>query len=346
MYTALEYAMHHPEHRVAILERGLLPTGASTKNAGFACFGSISELEDDLKTLGPDALASLVVLRYEGLQRMRALLTDTAIDYRSEGGYELLFDPAQPQTVEYFNDLLEVALGKRPFRALSTDGFGFGPQVTGLIENQLEGSVHTGKMVTALQRKIFQAGIQLYTGAEVVGWEEHGTGISVDISTAGGPMAFNTQQLAICNNAFAASFLPAVDLSPGRGTVLVTKPIPGWNLKGTFHYHSGYHYFRSIDGRLLLGGGRQLDFEGEQTTSFEANERIVRQLETDLRAFIVPDRTVEIDYTWSGIMAFGKESLPFVERISPRIVAGVRLGGMGVAIASTVGHDVARLLRH
>jgi hypothetical protein len=28
----------------------MLPHGASTKNAGFACFGSISEIIDDLKS--------------------------------------------------------------------------------------------------------------------------------------------------------------------------------------------------------------------------------------------------------------------------------------------------------
>ena len=37
-----------PSARIAVLERGALPIGASTRNAGFACFGSVSELLDDM----------------------------------------------------------------------------------------------------------------------------------------------------------------------------------------------------------------------------------------------------------------------------------------------------------
>ena len=47
---AMELKKKHPKARVLLLEKGMLPQGASTKNAGFACFGSLSELIDDLNT--------------------------------------------------------------------------------------------------------------------------------------------------------------------------------------------------------------------------------------------------------------------------------------------------------
>lgn len=47
--AAIEYKLKYPRQKVLVLERGILPLGASTKNAGFACFGSVSELNDDLK---------------------------------------------------------------------------------------------------------------------------------------------------------------------------------------------------------------------------------------------------------------------------------------------------------
>ncbi|MDP4601126.1 MAG: FAD-dependent oxidoreductase, partial [Polaribacter sp.] len=40
---ALQLKKKHPNARILILEKGILPQGASTKNAGFACFGSLSE---------------------------------------------------------------------------------------------------------------------------------------------------------------------------------------------------------------------------------------------------------------------------------------------------------------
>ena len=46
---ALQLKQRYPTSKILILEKGILPQGASTKNAGFACFGSLSEIIDDLK---------------------------------------------------------------------------------------------------------------------------------------------------------------------------------------------------------------------------------------------------------------------------------------------------------
>jgi len=46
---ALQLKKRFPKAKIVILEKGILPQGASTKNAGFACFGSLSEIIDDLK---------------------------------------------------------------------------------------------------------------------------------------------------------------------------------------------------------------------------------------------------------------------------------------------------------
>ena len=79
-----------PKKNVTVLERGILPTGASTKNAGFACFGSLTELLADERTLGKEKMLSLVEKRWKGLQRLRARLGDSTIDFQQHGGYELL----------------------------------------------------------------------------------------------------------------------------------------------------------------------------------------------------------------------------------------------------------------
>jgi hypothetical protein len=47
---------------------------------------------------------------------------------------------------------------------------------------------------------------------------------------------------------------------------------------------------------------------------------------------------------WSGIMAFGETKAPIVKHLSDKMVLGVRLGGMGVAIGSIVGEEVAELI--
>jgi len=57
---ALQLKLQFPKAKILILERGILPQGASTKNAGFACFGSLSEILDDLKTHSEDEVIKLV----------------------------------------------------------------------------------------------------------------------------------------------------------------------------------------------------------------------------------------------------------------------------------------------
>ena len=42
-------------------------------------------------------------------------------------------------------------------------------------------------------------------------------------------------------------------------------------------------------------------------------------------------------------MGVGSTKAPIVERIDERIAVGVRLGGMGVAIGSLVGQELAEL---
>ncbi len=57
--TAIELKERRPDCRVLVLERGLLPTGASTRNAGFACMGSVTELLDDLEHATDDEVVAL-----------------------------------------------------------------------------------------------------------------------------------------------------------------------------------------------------------------------------------------------------------------------------------------------
>jgi glycine/D-amino acid oxidase-like deaminating enzyme len=343
-FTALFYAQKNPGHRVAILERGLFPSGASTKNAGFACFGSIAELEHDVGSIGEETTAALVMKRYNGLKLLRETLGDEAIDYREVGGYEMCFEPPKQERINFFNDLLEVHLGSRPYSVQPSEGYGFSTKVTHLIKNALEGTVDTGKMMAALQQKVAQAGVLTFTQSTVEKLESTSEGKTVYIETADGSVAFFARKVALCTNAFSRKFLAEEELEPGRGLVLVSKPHPAFHWEGSFHYHDGYNYFRTIDGRLLLGGGRHLDKPGETTLVPGINSAIEKALKEDIASLIAPGVAVEIDYLWSGVMAFGSSKQPVIKRIDDHMVAGIRLGGMGVAIGARVGQDLAALI--
>ena len=87
--TALTLRERHKSLRIAVLERGALPEGASTRNAGFACFGSISELLDDLEHHSESDVFALVEKRFRGLARLRQRVGDANMNYEATGNYEI-----------------------------------------------------------------------------------------------------------------------------------------------------------------------------------------------------------------------------------------------------------------
>jgi gamma-glutamylputrescine oxidase len=189
-------------------------------------------------------------------------------------------------------------------------------------------------------------GIEIKTGCDVSRVEEASKEVRVVVNhlQLKEEIVFRAPHVAICTNAFTRQFYPQLDIEAGRGQVLITKPIPGLKFKGIFHFQKGYYYFRELNGRVLFGGGRNLDFDKEKTTEFTFNENIRKDLMEKLQTIILPDATVEIDDWWTGIMAFGDSKFPLLLKQSDRIFLGVRMGGMGVAIGSEIGEQLATML--
>jgi hypothetical protein len=114
-------------------------------------------------------------------------------------------------------------------------------------------------------------------------------------------------------------------------------------LKGTFHYTNGYYYFRNVGNRVLLGGGRNLDFLAEETFEFGLTPLVQNKLDDLLKNMILPYTNYDVDMRWSGIMGMGPEKKSIVKAVSKNVYCGVRMGGMGIAIGSLIGEEVALL---
>lgn len=348
--TAIGLKERQPRQRILVLERGLLPTGASTRNAGFACMGSATELLDDLQHSSEAEVVALFARRKQGLDILRQRLGDERIGYRANGSYELIREQElyALNQLDYLNGLLEPVLQRPAFRIANDriGSSGFSTRYTrSMIENTCEGELHSGMMMRALTDLAIEKGVEIRTGAVVERFDEEERGVQVALSDAlrGETLHFFCDKLILCTNAFTRHLMPEEPVTPGRGQVLITQPIAGLPFKGVYHFDKGYYYFREIDGRVLLGGGRNLDFEGETTTELALHERIQSDLEQQLRDVILPGKTFEIDMRWSGIMAFGPTRQPIVKAFSGRVFGAYRMGGMGVALGSAVAQDVVAL---
>lgn len=347
--TACALKERNPRANILLLEKGILPAGASTKNAGFACIGSYTEKWADYQRLGEDKFLKLVEDRWNGLYMLRKRLGDDHINYINHGGFELMLneDGANTDRIDTLNRVLLPLFKKQVFyiapKFINQFGFNKG-MVTDMVFNPFEGQIDTGKMMTTLLNYAGILQIRVLTGAEVLEVNETDDGVEVSCMNMGEVVYFKANQAAICTNAFTKKFVPDEEITPGRGQVLCTKPIADLKFSGVFHFDEGYYYFRNYGKRVIFGGGRNLDFETETTTDLALNERIQNQLQFFLEEMILPDTNVEIEQRWCGIMAFNEHKTPLVKRVSPGIVVGARLNGMGIALASKIADDLANLM--
>jgi glycine/D-amino acid oxidase-like deaminating enzyme len=341
---ALQLKQKFPKATILILEKGMLPQGASTKNAGFACFGSLSEILDDLKSHSEEEVVKLIKKRIDGLLLLRQTLTDQAIYYQQLGGYELftkddtqLFE-ACLEKKQAINELIRPIFKEDVFK-LKNNIFGFKNIQETYVFNPFEGQIDTGKMMEALLQKVQVKGIKILNNILVESYQDALKGVQIKTNQ----LEFHSKNVIFTTNGFASQHITE-KVQPARAQVLITKPINNLHIQGTFHLDKGYYYFRNIDNRILFGGGRNLDFKTEETTELAQTELIQNKLKELLRTVILPETAFEIDYSWSGIMGVGESKKPIVKQLSDHVYCGVRLGGMGVAIGSLVGKEIVDLI--
>ncbi len=344
LHCALNLREKFPQSKILVLEKGMLPQGGSTKNAGFACFGSISEILDDLKYHSEEEVVQLIAKRWNGLQLLRKRLGDDVIDFKTYGGYEIFLQNDEATFSEclrqmpFINELLK-PLFKAEVFSKTTNKFGFKNTQEHLFFNPFEAQIDTGNMMQALLKMAAAENILILNQQTVTAHIDNASYVEVVMND----FSFKTKKILYATDGFASE-LTQGEVKPARAQVLITESIENLAIKGTYHFDKGYYYFRNIDNRILFGGGRNLDFEGENTTEFAQTELIQNKLVQLLREVILPNNDFKIAHRWSGIMGLGSSKKTIVKQLSPNVYCGVRLAGMGVAIGSFIGKELADLV--
>jgi gamma-glutamylputrescine oxidase len=352
--TAVFLKEAQPQSSVLVLERGVLPSGASTRNAGFTCFGSLTEILNDMAVVGADKAIAQVKDRWEGLKLLRSVLGDDAIGFNQTGNYELISEELIPQLqyLEKINTLLYPIFDANVFIRMDEriDAFGFSKNyVHALVLNQFEGQLDSGKMMSALQHKAQSLGVVIRYGSEAERPRTVAGGLEVPVlNNQGKTILFRAKAVAICINGYTHNLLPEFNIKPGRGQIIVTapfeKPLP---FNAPFHMGKGFWYFRTLPGnRILLGGGRNLNVAQETTTELNTTPDIIGPLKEILKQVIVPGQDPQIDYSWAGLMGFSPDHLPRVEVVpgQAQLVIGFGCNGMGVARGFHTGQKTAEIL--
>ncbi len=337
LYAALEIKERRPEADVLVIDRHPIPRGASTRNAGFACFGSPTELLADIDAYGETATLQTVGKRLSGMQRIEQRFGGRNIDWQPEGGYELFDDPVSwERTLDRLgelNELLEQVTGLTRT---------WTPAGKALLYNPLEAGLDPARLWRVLENDCRTMGVRLLFGVEVTGVSE-GAAELRDY----GSLPFG--QLLLTTNAFTnrlVAELPDGTIRPVRNQVLVTRPLPELTVRGCYHYHAGYVYLRRLpDGRLLVGGGRHLAGAVSETDRFGDNPEVTQYLLDKVNGwFDLSLGQSDVHQQWSGILAQGDGKGPLLRRVGKRVTVAARLAGMGVALSADLGRRAAELL--
>jgi len=344
LQTAINLKEKEPKAHVVVIDRHAWGLGASTRNAGFGCFANVSEILDDLQHDTPENVYGTIQKRYNGLQKLRTKFGDNAIGYEERGSCEIFTKLNRDElavgidSLQGINTILDRELGlNRVFTYKSNNPL---PNVSGAIHNAYEGQLNTGKLYDTVYSFAQGIGIKLYGGIELKSWEKVGI---VEVETTQN-LKLKTQNLVLCTNAFTGQLIEE-DITPCRGQVIVSERVDNLPCKGMYMYDQGYYYWRDIDNRILLGGARNMDVDGETSYELKTNETIVAELERFMNEQIF-GKEVKIEHQWSGIMGMGKgnEKLPIVKEVESNVFLAARLGGMGVALSASVAEEVVGLV--
>lgn len=334
--SALFYKRRHSDAKVLVLDKGFIPKGASTRNAGFACVGSITEYMADLEKESEEGIKDRIKNRYEGLNLLKETLGEQAIGYEPCGGYELFTDRQKFEeaagSIPKFNSWMESLIGEKNVYSTGTlNGYR-------VIHNRLEGALHPGKMMQRLMDLVQLENIEIKWNAEVRRADSDG---SVNL---GKGILLHADNVLIAANGFVKKLLPDISISPGRGYVFVTNALNSMPWKGTFHYDRGYIYFRNIGNRLLMGGARNIATVQEATDQFGINEMIKDHLIQFSNEVLKLHDGWQIDVEWSGIMGFTDSKTPVLKKLDEHRHVAAGLSGMGVAIGTKIGKMAAAMM--
>lgn len=340
--AGIELLLRKPKLKVGIIESQTHGTLASSRNAGFMCFGSPTELLTDIQAHGPSAISSLLKLKADGYTTLLKHLAGNKGIYSQTFGYELFDQSTSASALDnvhnnlpMLNELLQEATSMANYFSKKSD-FNANPSFFA-VQFKKEGQIHPTAAVSVLARKFMNLGGIFHTGTAVTSWSLANQGFLLQTTLQ---KEIQSRRLIVANNAFATQLLPEHEVQPQRAQVLVTAPLKKLIYRGNFHMDKGYVYFRNIGNRLLLGGLRNSDFASEATSDLGLNNLIQGNLDKLLQR-LLQEKETPITHRWSGIMGFRSGKIPSVDKHHTGIIMVAGMNGMGTLLGPALGKQAA-----
>jgi gamma-glutamylputrescine oxidase len=312
--------------RVRVHEARGIAEGASGRNGGFALRGGAARYDVARETYGPERAASYWHWTEEALDRMEELAGDAL---RRPGSYRLAADEEEREGI------------RLEYEALREDGIeaewlddvpgGAAGKFHGAISHPGDGALQPARLVRRLATRAAEAGAEL---------REHDRVEDVD--------ALDADRVLVATDGYGHGLVPELaDLIwPTRGQVVVSEPLDGVLYDRPHYARQGFDYWQQLpDGRILLGGFRDVSIMDELTDVEEMTPTIQASLESFLHE--LAGAPVAVSHRWAGIFGLTQDLLPLVGPVpghDGRVWVAAGYSGHGNVLGFGCGRLVADAL--
>jgi gamma-glutamylputrescine oxidase len=313
------------ESGARVYEVRTIASGASGRSGGFALRGGAMPYDRARERLGRDRASELWRLTERTLDRMEGLAGDAL---RRVGSLRLAVD--EQERAELVAE----------YEALRADGFEaewinepagrLAKRYAGALLHPRDGALQPARWIRRLAARAADAGVEV---------REHERVASLDELDAGA--------IVVATDGYPSGLLGVLDdlVQPMRGQVAATEPLAERLYERPHYARRGLDYWQQLpDGRLVIGGSRDVDLEKESTSEEATTPQIQAALEVLIRELLGTDPA--ITHRWSGIFGMSSDELPLVGAVPGRAGVWVSRGysGHGNVLGLACGELVAKAI--
>ena len=343
--TSTAYHLAQEGVETCLIEARGVAYSATGRNAGFILQGTAERYNRAIEMLGRDRAQRIHAYSLENHRLIRETIEkhSLACGYQKRGSLQLAGSPEEEK------ELIESAalLQEDGFQANLLDSSALSSTYTDAgfniaVHLPEDGELHPALFVQQVANVAESQGVVIAENSPVISIEESDT---VILRTEQG--AVHAEAVIVCTNARIPQLLPWFEqkVDPVRGQMLATSPAP-FIFERPIYADHGYDYWRQTeDGRIVLGGWRNLDPDGEVGHAETLQNGIQENMTSFLKRFKALEN-IQITHRWSGIMGFSRDGLPILGSLpgSNNILVGTGFTGHGFGFAWLAGKGLAEML--
>jgi gamma-glutamylputrescine oxidase len=312
--------------RVRLFDAREIAGGASGRNGGFALRGGSAPYPVLSAEIGAERTAAIWRWTEEEIPALASLAGDA---FRQTGSLRLAADEEERDELrEEYEALRAAGIAADWLEELpdALDG-----RYPAAIFHPPDGILQPARLVRRIARRAAEAGVEIHEHSRIE-----------DVQEA------RAESVVVATDGYPSGLLGDIEglIVPTRGQVIATEPIEEMLFPIPHYGRHGFDYWHQTpDGRLVVGGFRDVSLDSE----FTAEEEITPVVQAALEDFVETHvgRRLRIDYRWAGIYGMVFDFLPIVGRVPGHTDLWVAGGysGHGNVLGFACGRLVARAIR-